>query len=158
MNDILKQTNIDDIDQIVHLAEKTIAGSYEYFLGYNKVKEYLKNGHLENYLNNNLKNTWALIREKKIIGLSICIENVIDFMLIDVDLHRQGLGTRLLKLTEAMLFAKYEVIALESFEKNTKANEFYINNNWIRTEKYKDPKHDSTKLIFRKYLNPSEEQ
>lgn len=51
-----------------------------------------------------------------------------------------------------MLFNKHHIIALESFEQNTNANKFCLANDWNMTEKHKDPKQNTVKLIFRKQL------
>lgn len=150
---IFSHTTKTDLTDIQKIAKLTVNQSYRYFLDDVVVDQYLESGQLDEYLQNNIKNTWALYQDSKIIGFSICIENVIDFMLIDTNFHRQGFGTKLLKSSENLLFKKYKVIALESFESNTKAAKFYEANNWKETDKYKDPNPNATKVIYRKRIS-----
>ncbi len=152
MNTTFKHIDTSDLKRIRKIAKKTIDHSYRYFLDDVSVDHYLESGHLETYLNTNINNTWSLHQDNNILGFSVCIDNVIDFMVIDSDHHRQGLGTILLQHCEGLLFENHHVIALESFEKNTKAYEFYEANNWEKIAKYKDSKYNEVKYIFRKRL------
>ena len=140
-----------ELKNIQALARKTVDQSYRYFLGDEIVELYLSSGRLEEYLRLNIHSTWCLYQHDALLGFSICIDNVIDFMMVDFNNHRQGLGTKLLQHSEDLLFKNYDVIALESYEKNTKANLFFESKKWIPTEKYKDHKAHAMKIIFRKY-------
>ena len=151
MKTSFKKARQSDTDPLIALAKKTVDKSYRSFLDDKTVDNYLASDSLDNFLQNNFKHTWIFILDYKIVGFSICIENVIEYMMIDVDFHRQGLGTLLLQNCESLLFEKYQIIALESYEKNTKARMFYEDNNWKVTEKYKDMKSGAIKLIFRKH-------
>ena len=151
-----KQAKKTDLEVIITIAKKTIDQSYRYFLGDETVENYLSSRRLEKYLTKNIDKTWVSLLSDKIVGFSICIENVIDFVLIDADYQRQGLGTQLLQHCETMLFENHSVIALESYEKNTKATDFYLVNDWTKTEKYRDPKSNAIKFIFRKFRDPQE--
>lgn len=152
METTFKRAKASNINNILAIARRTVDQSYRYFLGNETVDRYLSNDSLDNYLKNNIEHTWTLSLDNAIVGFTICVENIIDYMIIDVDFHRQGLGTLLLQHCESMLFENHDVIALESYEKNTKASDFYIANNWIATSKYKDQKSNATKIIFRKRL------
>ncbi len=154
---IFKHADTSDLTYIQEIAYRTVDRSYRYFLSDMVVDDYLNRGLLKNYLRNNSKYIWILTVDEKILGFSICIDNVIDFMMIDVDFHHQGLGTQLLQYCESMLFENNKVIALESYEQNTKACDFYKANDWLLTEKYRDSKQGAIKLIFRKQLHTEEE-
>lgn len=65
---------------------------------------------------------------KKIIGLCVIIENLIDLFMIHPDYQRLGLGSKMLECVSKQLFLKYSEIRLESFELNVKANSFYKKN------------------------------
>ena len=158
METIFQHSQTSDLEIIQAIAKKTIDQSYRYFLGDQVVDNYLNSGRLDKYLSNNIDNTWVLSIDHTIVGFAICIDNVIDFMMVDVDYHRQGLGTKLLQHCESYLFKKHQIIALESFEENTKATKFYQANNWEITEKYRDPKANAIKIIFRKKFYTVEEQ
>jgi len=152
VNTTFKRTDASDLECIQMIARKTVDHSYRYFLGDEIVDHYLNSGHLEAHLSNHINNTWALYKGNNILGFSICIDNVIDFMMVDADYHRQGLGTKLLQCCEDLLFENHQVIALESYEKNYKACEFYEANNWRKVAKYIDSKNNEVKYIFRKHL------
>ena len=91
-----KNANPADIDIIQAIAKKTIDRSYRYFLDDYTVDQYLTSNRLETFLESNLKHTWVLYKNRTVLGFSICIDNVIDFMMIDVDHHKQGFGKLLL--------------------------------------------------------------
>lgn len=147
-----------DLKTIQTIAKKTVDQGYRYFLGDQTVDNYLKSGSLDRYLTKNFDDIWVLSLDQTIIGFAVCIENVIDFMMIDFDYQRKGLGTKLLQHCESLLFEKHHVIALESFEENTKATKFYLANDWEVTEKYRDSKAKAIKFIFRKQLRTVEEE
>lgn len=151
MDTIFKHTATSDLNKIQKIAKNTIDQSYRYFLGNETVDHYLKSNHLETYLSNNIDRAWSLYQGRNILGFSVCIDNVIDFMMIDVEHHREGFGTKLLKYCEDHLFQNHRVIALESFEEHSIAHKFYEANNWEKIAKYKDTKYNAVKHIFRKH-------
>lgn len=151
VNTIFKHTDTSDLNNIQKIAKKTIDKSYRYFLGDETVDHYLKSSHLDKYLRNNIDRSWSLHQGHNILGFSVCIDNVIDFMMIDVDHHRKGFGTMLLQHCENQLFENHRVIALESFEKHAHAHKFYEANNWEKIAKYKDAQYNAVKHIYRKY-------
>ena len=147
---ILQRAKSSDLDTMVAVARKTIDRCYRYFLDNQMVGRYLSSERLDHYLGKNIENSWIVSLDSDLVGFSLCIENIIDFMLIDVDFHRQGLGTRLLQHCEATLFEDHQVIALESYEKNTDATQFCVANDWEIANKGIDSNTDLAKLIFRK--------
>lgn len=139
------------LEAIKSIARRTVDQSYRSFLEASRVDHYLESGDLEQYLTKYIHQTWILLQESEIVGFSICIENIIDFMLIDVKFHRQGLGSQLLQECESLLFEEHETLALESFERNTHANNFFIANRWEKLARHKEPKIQTFKSIFIKY-------
>jgi len=139
------------LETIKSIARRTVDRSYRSFLEASQVEHYLESGDLEQYLTKYIHHTWILSQETEIVGFSICIENIIDFMLIDVKFHRQGLGAQLLQECESLLFKGHETLALESFERNTHANNFFIANRWEKLARHKDPKTRAFKFIFIKH-------
>ena len=75
---------------------------------------------------------------------------MIDLMMIDVDWHRQGLGTRLLQHTEDVLLRQFDELTLESFEGNEQANAFYSKNGWVEVEGHLEDETGASKIVFRK--------
>jgi putative acetyltransferase len=90
------------------------------------------------------------MRDGKIIGCAVCRDNVIDLMMVDHAVHRQGLGTALLQHVEQMLLQSSPELRLESFEANEKANAFYRKNGWHEVSRYFDEDSDVNKVIFQK--------
>ncbi len=141
---------ITDFDMVITLSRQTIDKSYRYWLGDRIVNHYLATDSLDKHIRENLKNTWIASDNNIIVGFAVCIENVIEFMLVGYEFQRKGYGSQILGFCENMLMQSYETIALESFEKNTVANEFYESNKWEIVNKYTDARSLSTKLIFSK--------
>ncbi len=72
-------------------------------------------------------------------------------MMVDVRLHRTGIGSRLLAHTELQLFGLgHKTIRLETFEGNRQAIEFYLENGWSVTTKSKDQEHGFIRVFFEK--------
>ncbi len=151
MNTTFNHTDISDLKKIQQIAKKTIDQSYRYFLGDDTVEQYLTSNHLDTYLKEHINHAWSLHHDHDTLGFSIVIDNVIDFMVIDVDHHRKGYGTKLLQYCEDLLFENYRVIALESFEQNAHAYKFYEANHWEKIAQYRDHKYNAVKHIFRKH-------
>ena len=145
-----RKASSSDLNTLLAISNQTIDKSYRYWLDDEVVNQYLLSESLNNYLKSNIEHTWVAIIDDEIIGFAICIENVIDFMLVGYNFQRNGYGTQILNFCESMLMQTYDTIALESFEKNSKATEFYSLNKWEIVNKYTDPKSNSTKLIFSK--------
>lgn len=140
-----------DLSAIQNIASNTVDKSYRYFLDDNAVTNYLQSGRLENYLSTNIKYIWLISNEYGVAGFAVCINNIIDFMLVDFEYQQKGLGKRLLQYCESLLFKKHQTIALESFEDNTNATEFYLANDWKVSGKYRDSNAKEIKFIFSKH-------
>ena len=145
-----RKASYSDLTTILTISKQTIDKSYRYWLDDQVVNQYLSSNSLDKYLKNNIDNTWAAIIDNEIVGFAICIENVIDFMLVGHCFQRNGYGSQILDFCENLLMQTYDTIALESFEKNSKATAFYNFNKWAIVNKYTDAKSHSTKLIFSK--------
>ena len=145
-----RKASNSDLNTLLAISKQTIDKSYRYWLDNEDVNQYLSSNSLDKYLKNNIDFTWVAIIDDEIVGFAICIENVIDFMLVGYKFQRNGYGSQILNFCEIMLMQTYDTIALESFEKNTKATAFYSLNKWEIVNKYMDAKSNSTKLIFSK--------
>ena len=77
-------------------------------------------------------------------------------MMIDVRLHRNGIGSLLLAHTESQLFARgHKTIRLETFEGNHQAISFYEKNGWVVTSKSKDEECGFVRVYFEKQVRRS---
>jgi ribosomal protein S18 acetylase RimI-like enzyme len=71
-------------------------------------------------------------------------------MMIDHAVHRQGLGTELLRHVEQALLQAYDELLLESFEGNEQANAFYRKSGWGEVSRYLDKDSGVNKVVFQK--------
>ena len=75
---------------------------------------------------------------------------LIDLMMIDQELHRRRIGTRLLRHVEEVLFEHHDRLKLESFAPNEKANRFYRKNGWTEVRRSPDAAAGVDKIEFYK--------
>ncbi len=68
--------------------------------------------------------------------------------MIDAAYLRRGLGTRLLRHVEDMLFKMNDTLTLESFRANEKANAFYRKNGWLESRSFSDADSGTEKIEF----------
>jgi len=148
MNTSIRLASPKDLGVIIAMTKNTVDKCYREWMGDEALDKCLKSDKLDNYLRKYLSDTWLLICNSKIVGYSICVENMIDFMLIDVNLQGHGLGTKLLTICEDMLFDSYSTISLENFKFNSKANTFLNANGWDPVNQYLDSRLNTHKLIF----------
>jgi len=148
MNTSIRLASPKDYGVAIAMTKNTVDKCYRQWLGDDAVNKCLKSDKLDNYLRKYLPYTWLLSCNSKVVGYSICVENMIDFMLIDVNLQGHGLGTKLLTICEDMLFDDYSTISLESFKFNNKANIFLSANGWDSVNQYLDSRLNTHKLIF----------
>src|SRR5215831_7754970 len=122
---LIRVADLTDTEVLCALARRTISTSYRPFLGDAPVDAFIGSGAADQHVREHLAGCHVLCREQVIVGLCICEEDLIDLLLIDPPVQRQGLGTLLLGHAEARLFARYSALRLESFAGNTAANTFY---------------------------------
>ena len=97
---------------------------------------------------NSMERCSVLMRDGAIVGYAVCRDNVIDLMMIDSPVHRQGLGTELLRHIGHALSQSCDVLRLESFEGNEKANAFSRKNGWREVSRYFDKDSGVNKVVF----------
>jgi len=136
-----------DLAALQALARETIDESYRQFIADEGVDWYLS-GPLDEYLRRNLGHSIVAMVGDRFVGLAVCKDGLIDFLVIDHCLQRRGLGTALLGHCESVLFERHDLIRLESFEANAKANRFYMKNGWTRLRAVSDAMSGGRKWIF----------
>ncbi|MGH3389700.1 MAG: GNAT family N-acetyltransferase [Actinomadura sp.] len=114
------------------LARRTIDASYRSFLGDEGVDRFIDSGTSDDHIETHFRQGHVHCMEVggEAVGLIILDGPTIDLMMVDVRLHRQGLGKVLLSRAEEMLFARYAELRLESFADNAAANAFYAACGW----------------------------
>jgi ribosomal protein S18 acetylase RimI-like enzyme len=144
-----------DLEALIALSHRTISASYRPFLGDGAVEAFLGSGAADQYVAENIGRCSVLVRDGGIVGFAVCRDNVIDLMMIDHSVHRQGLGTQLLRHIEQMLLRSSDELRLESFEANESANAFYRKNGWSEVSRYFDTGAGVYKVVFQKKLGPN---
>ena len=140
----------DDVEPLVALSRRTVAAKYAAFLGQDAVRSYIESGAVDQYVADSIGRCHVLVGDGQVVGLTVTQYNLIDLMMIDIDFHRGGLGTRLLRHVEVLLFNRYETLLLESFQDNAQANAFYQKNGWTATRTYNDEASGANKIEFQK--------
>lgn len=150
MKSSIRKASFKDLDLIVSMTKQTIDKCYRDWLDSESLDNCLKSDKLDLYLESSLQHTWLLQTNSNVVAYSICIENMIEFMLVDIKYQGRGIGSQLLHLCESMLFEEYSTLSLENFKLNDKANLFLESNNWEPISEYLDPKINAYKYIFLK--------
>ncbi len=149
----IRQARLDDLVEIQRIARRTIDRCYRPFLGDEGVDWYLNSGQLDSELSTHLNNCDVLLVDDAIVGFAICLENLIHLMMIDVERHREGLGSQLLAHCERELAKRGHCIGqLETFKGNGQAIAFYLKNKWRITGEQKDEEHDFVRVFFEKQI------
>ena len=101
----------------------------------------------DRYIDEGWNNFDVMLRDGIIVGYADCRNNVIDGIVIDFNLHRQGLGTTLLTYCEQKLFEHHNELVLECFEESLQANNFYKKNGWKEVRHFLDEGNTGMKKV-----------
>ena len=157
MNDIqIRRAQSDDLTRMQDIARRTIDRCYRSFLGNEGVDSFINSGESDRELQKHIESCDVALREDAIVGFAIYFDDLIHLMMIDVRLHRNGIGSLLLAHTESQLFARgHKTIRLETIEGNHQAINFYVMNGWIVTTKCKDETYGFVRVYFEKQVRRS---
>lgn len=128
-----------DIDIMTALSYRTIRQKYPPVIGEKTVEGYIASGAVPAYYRDRLAFTRIAELDGKPVGAVAIKDNEIHLMMVDVDLHRSGIGEALLRDGEAQLFARFDRIELESFRDNLQAVNFYRKHGWVPIDEYPMP-------------------
>lgn len=150
MNTLIRPATAADIAGLIELSRRTISACYRSFLGEEAVDGFIGSGAADQYIRDNIGRCLVLCRAGKIVGWSVCRDQLIDLMMIDCACHRQGLGSQLLAHVEQQLFGLHGELKLESFEGNQQANAFYRKHGWRELSRHFDRDAGAGKIVFGK--------
>ena len=152
MSDIqIRKAQADDLPRMQKIARRTIDTCYRSFLGDEGVDWFIESGESDKVLQQHIENCDVLLKDNAIVAFAICFEDLIHLMMVDVCLHRTGIGSGLLAHSEAQLFARGNTtLRLETFEGNHQAINFYVKNGWSVTTRQEDKKHGFIRVSFEK--------
>ncbi len=152
MSDIqIRKAQADDLPSMQDIARRTIDKCYRSFLGDEGVDWFINSGESDRVLQQHIENCDVLLIENAVVAFAIYFKDLIHLMMVDVCLHRTGIGSRLLAHSEIQLFARGNTtIRLETFEGNHQAINFYVKNGWSVTTKQEDKEHDFIRVFLEK--------
>jgi len=148
MHTSFHQATLADAATLVDLARRTIDACYRSFLGDDAVDGFIGSGAVDRYVEANIDFTVVITCDEKIVGFACWRDELIDLMMIDHTLHRQGLGTQLITHVETMLFEAHDEIRLNTFTGNERTVAFYRKNGWHETSRFQDEASGSEKIVF----------
>ena len=150
---LIRAARHEDLPVMQAIARRTIDRRYRRFLGDEGVDWYLNSGESDREVARHLDRCDVLLVDGAVIAFSVSIDDLIHLMMVDADRHREGIGSRLLAHTEAVLAERGVVRArLETFEGNEQALRFYRKNGWSETGRAADAEHGLTRVVFEKSL------
>ena len=149
---LFREATRGDAAALALIAQRTIATCYRQFLGVKKVVEFLECGVVSEYVVENLEKNYCpiLLLDRLPVGFAVCLENIIDLIIIDYRYHRRELGTQLLTHCESEMFQAYPAFTLQCFEKNEQANRFFLENGWIETLTYRNKQIGIRTILYQK--------
>ena len=150
MSTLIREALASDIGALIDLSHRTIRATYGGLLGDKAVEAFLSSGAADRYVTENVGRCSVIVRDGQPVGYAACRGNLIDLMMIDHDVHRQGFGTDLLRYVEEQLGQRYAELSLESFAANEPANNFYRKHGWVEVSKYLDQDSGANKIVFQK--------
>ncbi len=148
---LIRRARKEDLSRIQEVARRTIDESYRSFLGDEAVDSFIDSGASDSELQNHIDNCDVLLADDAIVAFTIYFEDLIHLMMVDVALHRTGLGSRLLAHSERRLFSAGNTrIRLETFDGNQQAIGFYEKNGWSIVSKQEDEEQGFTRVYLEK--------
>jgi len=149
---LFREATSDDEAALTLIAERTIAICYRRFLNAAKVDALLEGGAINEYLVDNLEENYSpiLLLGQLPVGFAVCQHNTIGLILIDYRYQGGGLGTKLLAHCEAEMFQAYPAIALQCFEQDEQANQFFLKNGWLATLTRRDKQIGARTTLYQK--------
>ena len=130
----IRKAQSADLPIMQEIARRTIDKCYRSFLGNKGVDWFINSGESDRELQWHIDNCDVVNQENSIIAFSIYFEDLVHLMMVDVALHRTGIGSQGAH-SEQQLFAHgNDTIRLETFEGNNHAINFYKKFGWSITD------------------------
>ncbi|WP_323761158.1 GNAT family N-acetyltransferase [Maricaulis sp.] len=136
---ILRPATLADADPLEALSARTIRVRYPDIIGAETVVGYIASGAIAAYYRDNVATLMVAELNGVRVGACATKPGRIDLMMVDLDLHRIGIGKRLLDHGEATLFRDSNQIGLDCFRDNDQARRFYAKHGWRDGRLFTDP-------------------
>jgi len=138
-NVILRPATLADADPLEALSARTIRVRYPDIIGAETVEGYIASGAIAAYYRDNVATLLVAECEGVRVGACATKPGRIDLMMVDLNLHRAGIGKILLDHGETTLFRDSDQIVLDCFRDNDQARRFYAKHGWRDGRLFKDP-------------------
>lgn len=146
----LRKAQCEELEVLQNFVKDVINKNYRGFLGNDAVDHFIESGASDEYILENISNITVALLKDEMVGICVCKENLIDLIMTHSEMHRQGIGSKLITQISEELLKTYNIIHLESFESNVKANAFYDKNNWNKDKIVFDEEVGVNKIYYSK--------
>ena len=89
----IRSTQPGDLLQMQDIARRTIDKCYRSFLGDERVDWFINSGESDREIERHLSNCDVLLRGETILAFTIYFDDLIHLLMVDVSLHRTGIGS-----------------------------------------------------------------
>ena len=150
---LIRRACAADLPQMQKIAKRTIDHCYRPFLGDKGVDWFIHSGESDRELTKHIRHCDLIQAVNKITGFAIYFDDLIHLMMVDVNQHRTGIGSRLLAHTETQLLARGNaILRLSTFAGNHQAINFYLKNGWSEAGREKDVAHGFDRVFFERMV------
>lgn len=147
---ILRKAKQSELTFIQDFAKTVIDKNYRDSLGDEAVDFFIGSGTSDQYMQEHINGTIVAVMEDQIVGICICKENLIDLFMVQNEVQNLGIGSTFLNMICEELFKEHSQIRLECFEKNVKANRFYVRNGWKQEKSVFDEEIGDNRIYYYK--------
>lgn len=128
----LRKADKSELPMLQTFAREVIDKNYREHLGDEAVDWFIGSGASDQYMQDSIDDTILAVMDEQTVGICICKEELIDLLMIQNGMQNRGIGSAFLTLVSEELLKQYTKIRVECFEKNGKANRFYVRNGWTQ--------------------------
>ena len=146
----LRKAKEQEITFFEEFARSVIDRNYRAFLGDEAVDFFIGSGASDQYIAENIGDTTLAVLGDEVVGMCVCKDNLIDLVMVRNELQGQGIGSALIEMVSKELLERYSSIRVECFEKNTKANRFYVKNGWIVEKSLFEAEAEDNRIFYTK--------
>ncbi|MEX0320113.1 MAG: N-acetyltransferase family protein [Ruegeria sp.] len=151
---VISRATPEDIAPVQAIARETLRRTASVFLGEETVAALIESGQTDDEISDHLSNLYVARAEGRIVGFAIFWEGFLHLMMVEISLHRSGVGTAILHWVEAqMRAAGHDRGHLQTFVGNAQAIGFYLRNGWVETHRDGPEAGDFARATFEKPLD-----
>lgn len=146
----LRKAEEEEITFLQEFARSVIDRSYRAFLGDEAVDFFIGSGASDQYIAESIGDTTLAVLGDEVVGMCVCKDDLIDLIMVRNDRQGQGIGSAFIDMVSKGLLERYPSIRVECFEKNTKANRFYVKNGWTMEKSLFEAEVEDNRIFYTK--------